>query len=394
MSTPNKRDERREARKAQITNAQAARRQPIENEPQSVAEDEPISPPATQITTPPVVARIAEPQATVNQPSATEQQANEPKAAATVTKKPTTPVQAGTNRGTVKTATTPSKPVTTTRPVPNVGTTKTPTRPTVPVARSTTAGAGTTANRTATTEATEDSFVTKRDIRRDAHKASIDRVRAERRQRLALQKRKETIRRVAIGSIVAFVVLLFVIWAWLLFHSPVKTVASLTGSIPTNGYASTVRCDPTPGTAAVYHADLQIIINGVSQPPPANIGIPKDAQGTSTCEYWLHTTDTSGVITVASPEKNGQYLLGDFLTIWSNTTGLSSPQGKVDLLNPTFFGQLIDKNHPLHVYVDGKEFTGDPNQLIIRSHENIWLEYGNPIVTAKPFDFAKAGLSK
>ncbi|HVZ20930.1 MAG TPA: hypothetical protein VG871_07705 [Vicinamibacterales bacterium] len=87
--------------------------------------------------------------------------------------------------------------------------------------------------------------------------------------------------------------------------------------------------------------------------------------------YWLHTHDATGIIHVESPDPR-TYTLGNFFDIWGRpltTTNVAGIEG------------------PVHAYVDGKPYTGNPRDIVLRTHAQITLEVGTPLVTPPTYVF-------
>jgi hypothetical protein len=87
--------------------------------------------------------------------------------------------------------------------------------------------------------------------------------------------------------------------------------------------------------------------------------------------YWLHTHDATGIIHVESPDPR-TYTLGNFFDIWGRpltTTNVAGIEG------------------PVHAYVDGKPYTGNPRDIVLRAHAQITLEVGTPLVTPPTYVF-------
>lgn len=231
---------------------------------------------------------------------------------------------------------------------------------------------------------------TKRDARRDMRKAEFSQKSEARRKVLQKAKRREQLTTGAYFAIGAIVVVIVGIWLFKMISAPsVPVSTSLTGIKPANGYAAGIPCQTSEGTVSHYHTHLQLVFNGKNEAVPADVGIDSQVG----CLYWLHTHDASGIIHIESPNKNAQYLLGDFLAIWAKNPSLALPEGKPVITATQFFGQPVDKNHVLTVYINGKVFTGDPNTLVLQSGENIALEYGTPLVKPVSYDFAGNGVS-
>ena len=122
------------------------------------------------------------------------------------------------------------------------------------------------------------------------------------------------------------------------------------------------------------HSHLAIFYNGKQVQVPAFIGMAPTAQGG--CLYWLHTHGPDGIIHVeaGSPSNpnGGHYTLGNFFHIWGQP--LSEDQ-----VGP--FKGLVT------AYVDGAQYTGDPNDISLQSHKQIVLEVGNPVVPPPAYAF-------
>jgi hypothetical protein len=121
--------------------------------------------------------------------------------------------------------------------------------------------------------------------------------------------------------------------------------------------------------AVHYHAHLDIIVNGSDVQVPAEVGFVI-AHGQPVGITVLHTHDKTGIIHIES-SVNAPYTLGQFFTEWGVRLG------------PRQLGGLTDANgDTLRVFVDGREFPGDPASIVLRAHQEIALWYGP--TTAKP----------
>ena len=262
---------------------------------------------------------------------------------------------------------------------------KTPTRPGANVGHSAASNAaprGVAGRATPPTEAAEERYITKRDTRRAARIADLARVQTARRQRIQRAKRQAMLIRAAI---IAGAIILALLIGLLIHNLTTPTAPAHPQPVGPHGYVygSNISCG-SEMVATHYHANLQIVIDGALQPVPAEVGIPNGQ-----CLYWLHTHDTSGVIHIEAPadQANRTFYLGDLFAIWEKTPQNSIAAGAPELDAKYFFGKPIDKQHPLTAYVDGKVYTGDPNQIVLKAHENIWLEYGVKQVTPTSYDF-------
>jgi hypothetical protein len=130
-----------------------------------------------------------------------------------------------------------------------------------------------------------------------------------------------------------------------------------------------IQCNPGEQLATHYHANLQILYQGTPVPVPAQIGIQ------SSCFYWLHTHDDTGIIHVEAPQSQAstKFTLGQFFQVWGQT--LSSSQ--VATIS-------VQKGQQVRTWVDGKPYKGDPNGIVLKKGEKIVIEIGPPWQTPPP----------
>ncbi|MEY9887232.1 hypothetical protein ABIA35_001612 [Catenulispora sp. MAP12-49] len=114
-----------------------------------------------------------------------------------------------------------------------------------------------------------------------------------------------------------------------------------------------------------YHAHLDVIVDGKPVTVPQYVGIDENAQTITA----LHTHDTSGVMHIESG-KDVPFKLGQFFTEWGQP--LSSTQA-----GPVAIGG----DEVLHVFVNGKEITGDPAQYVLKAHDEIAVWVGDKAQT-------------
>ena len=118
-----------------------------------------------------------------------------------------------------------------------------------------------------------------------------------------------------------------------------------------------------------FHAHLQLLQDGRAIVLPRAIGRPR-----GDCVYLAHTHSLDGVIHVQAQLDTPNPTLGQFFAVWGRplsryaAAGLESPGG-------------------LHVYVDGREFAGDPRDIELLPHRTIVIEAGAP-VRPVPYEFA------
>jgi hypothetical protein len=130
-----------------------------------------------------------------------------------------------------------------------------------------------------------------------------------------------------------------------------------------------ISCDTGEQLATHYHAHVDILYKGQPVPVAAQIGIP------GTCFYWMHTHDTTGVIHIEAPKAQAsrQFTLGEFFKVWGQP--LSSTQVATLKLAP---------GDQMKIWVNNQPYTGDPSKIVLRSHEQIVIDIGPPIVDTPP----------
>jgi len=113
-----------------------------------------------------------------------------------------------------------------------------------------------------------------------------------------------------------------------------------------------------------YHAHLDVFVNGQQVPVPAGLGINIGPNGQPP-EHGapgiapLHTHDTSGIVHIEAP-SDLKFTLGQVFDEW----GILLTRGQAGAYSP------------VKVYVDGKRYGGDPNGLVLTSHEEIAVVAG------------------
>lgn len=145
--------------------------------------------------------------------------------------------------------------------------------------------------------------------------------------------------------------------AFALLTLPSALLSQRVAPLPING----ISCDAMEGQRVHIHQHLLILDHGVSVPVPANVGRP----AVGTCLYWVHTHTPDGVIHIESP-ANRSFTLGDFFAVWGQP------------LSATRAAVAVSRDGPMHVWVDGKRYTGDPAKIPLASHTDIVIEIGPP----------------
>lgn len=114
------------------------------------------------------------------------------------------------------------------------------------------------------------------------------------------------------------------------------------------------------GQVLHIHSHLDVFVNGTRVTVPADIGIDIPRQQISP----LHTHDTSGVVHIESPVKK-DFTLGEFMTEWN-----------VPITKDSLGTLKTGGGKELHVYVNGKQQSGDPAALTLHAHDEIAVVYG------------------
>lgn len=119
------------------------------------------------------------------------------------------------------------------------------------------------------------------------------------------------------------------------------------------------------------HAHLDIYVDGKLKRFSSFAGHNYD----SSCLYWLHTHDTSGMIHIEAPRK-----------IYPTMDVLAKVWGWQ--LSPTSIWKYqVKPGQSMRVWVNGKPYTGDVRKIVLTRHMDITVEIGPPWVSPKPFNY-------
>ncbi|WP_051172566.1 hypothetical protein [Microbacterium indicum] len=110
------------------------------------------------------------------------------------------------------------------------------------------------------------------------------------------------------------------------------------------------------GTALHIHSHLSVTVDGTAVSVPAYLGIDEAAGEISP----LHTHDDSGIIHVESPTVE-DFTLGQVFDEWQ----VPLSDGTVGAYTDGQDGQTMT------VFVDQKEYSGDPADIVLADHEDI-----------------------
>jgi hypothetical protein len=136
------------------------------------------------------------------------------------------------------------------------------------------------------------------------------------------------------------------------------------------------------GATLHIHEHVDVFVNGKHVTVPALIGIYANgdpSQGGFFVE--LHTHDSSGIIHLESPKKD-VFTLGQFFGVWG-----------VRLSKRCIGGYCAAPGKPLKYYVNGKLFSGDPNDIVLHEHDEYAIAYGKlPKKIPSKYNWGPSGL--
>lgn len=115
-------------------------------------------------------------------------------------------------------------------------------------------------------------------------------------------------------------------------------------------------CTTDMATTFHIHPTLTIMIDGVKQSIPANVGI------TNGCLHPVHTHDASGKIHVESPEAK-DFTIGDFFLVWGKTFTANQ-----------ILDSVVDDTHTIKMTVNGENNT-DYENYVVHDLDDIVISY-------------------
>ena len=146
-----------------------------------------------------------------------------------------------------------------------------------------------------------------------------------------------------------------------------------TGDVPWNagqaGLLERVKAIGIPFAATeqlvFHHHDLvNVYVNGHKVTIPVGVGIGTNDGQTISFYASMHTHDTSGIVHIESPTER-KFTLGDFFDVW----GVS--------FSPTNIGGYeASGGKQIRVYLNGKPYTGDPRDLALDQHDDVYVTFG------------------
>jgi len=115
-----------------------------------------------------------------------------------------------------------------------------------------------------------------------------------------------------------------------------------------------------PGQVVRFAVHLDVLVDGHRVTVPAGIGI--DGPGHRVAP--LYTTDTTGIIQVASDSDQDVFTLGQLFAEW-----------QVPLAGDRLGGLRISSRDPLETYINGSRVAGNPGAVLLTPHLEITVSY-------------------
>jgi hypothetical protein len=146
-------------------------------------------------------------------------------------------------------------------------------------------------------------------------------------------------------------------------EAPGKTIAGL-------------GCNQMEQVAYHVHQALRIYDHGKFVPISGDVGHNYDHD----CLYWLHVHSSDGIIHLESPRHMAP-TLGSFFTVARAT----APSARILKFDYT-------PRSDMKVWVNGKPYTGNPMNVVLKQHTDIQIDFGPPFPAYTPFNFASHGV--
>ena len=148
-----------------------------------------------------------------------------------------------------------------------------------------------------------------------------------------------------------------------------SAVVHAQGGVPNGETVGGISCDAQEGQRIHIHQHLVILDHGKPVPIPPNVGQPAGKH----CIYWLHTHTPDGFIHIEAPQDRS-FTLGDFFTVWGQP-----------LTKKGAAGVVAGKGESERVWLDGKQYKGDPRKIPLAAHADIVIQVGPPYKKPAPF---------
>ena len=143
-----------------------------------------------------------------------------------------------------------------------------------------------------------------------------------------------------------------------------------------------IKCQVNERLVLHHHVYLTMFVNGEPRLLPLSIGIwpplgPRDFRHgqlgitRGNCFSWLSTHYPDWIIHVEAPIRR-TFVLGEFFAVWGQ---------------PLSRSQVGPARGEVTAIVNGSVWTDDPRRIPLRSHTQIQLEVGKPLVAPQTIDF-------
>ncbi len=152
-----------------------------------------------------------------------------------------------------------------------------------------------------------------------------------------------------IGALAAVVVIIALFVLLIVFGKPASSDTRTTQEVA-------MSCTTDMATEFHIHPHIAILVDGVSQVIPAEIGI------TNGCMHPLHTHETDGVIHVESPVVR-DFTLSDFFAVWGKTFDRDH-----------ILDFVADETHVVTMTVNGTP-SQDFEHLVLKDKDQIVISY-------------------
>ena len=166
---------------------------------------------------------------------------------------------------------------------------------------------------------------------------------------------------------------------------PIPAVAALAPAFSVPRRTKTVdgiRCQSNEPLRMHVHTHLTLFVDGKQRALPAGVGVwpPLPAKQVAAgqffvtpkyCFSWLSTHFADGIVHTEAPVRR-TFVLGELFDVWGQPLGRT---------------RLGPVRAPVTAIVNGKVWTGDPRKIPLRSHTQIQLEAGRPLVAPQTVDW-------
>jgi hypothetical protein len=162
---------------------------------------------------------------------------------------------------------------------------------------------------------------------------------------------------------------------------PLAPILALRSSPALGGSVDGIKCEQSEQVLFHIHAHLTIFVSGQPRQVAYGIGIAaplsidRTADGPfvtgGSCFSWLHTHAVDGIIHIESPLRR-TYTLGDFFDVWHQ---------------PLSGSRVGPARGHVTAIVNGFTWAGNPRSIPLRSHAQIQLEVGKPLIGPERITF-------